>query len=219
MVDVQQFGGDAAHIVQVHLGEVVGQAGQVVVGEVVGDHAGELGDYPGLGLELGGKAAEDALNGVAELGLGYGAVADYLLELLEGLDDGLFGDGGLDAAARDQHGGGEVPIHCGHIAVAVSLVLAQVHVEARGELAAEDVVEQVERQVVGVVARDGEVAGSDDGLGGAGLVRDVDGGGRGFGGRDGGAGSFSLESPMRRANRRKSCSRLPRPRRGIDRRL
>ena len=50
------------------------------------------------------------------------------------------------------------PFYAGHVAVAVTLVLAQIHVEASGELSAEDVVQQVEREIVGVLARHRQVS-------------------------------------------------------------
>ena len=62
------------------------------------------------------------------------------------------------------------------VAVAVSLVLAQVLVEPGGELAAERVVDQGHAEVVRVAARKRGVDAADDGLGRAGPVNQVDGG-------------------------------------------
>ena len=93
-----------------------------------------------------------------------------LLELFERLDHGLFGHRRLDSAARDQYRAPERPIYDGHVAVAVPLVLAQVHVEPRGELPAEYVVQQVQREVGRVFPGDGQMARADHGLGRSGLV-------------------------------------------------
>ena len=133
----------------------------------------------GMRLELAGQAAQDAVAHIVELFLRDGAGAADVGELFEGFADCVGGNGGLHGAARRKRGGVRLPVYVGHVAVTVALVLAQVHVEARGELPAEYVVEQGEREVVGVMAGDGEMASPDDGLRRAGLIGEVY---RGFGG-------------------------------------
>src|SRR5439155_1235173 len=89
------------------------------------------------------------------------------------------------------------------VAVRVPLVLAQVHVQAGGELATEGHVHDHQRQEVRMGARHTQVARGDDGLGGAELIDEIDGGARGL--VRAGAGR-ALSPALSRCTRSTSCS-------------
>ena len=103
-----------------------------------------------------------------------GRLRVQVAELLQRLDQRFFRHRRLHGAAGRVAGARAAPVEARAVAVGVALVLAQVHVQARGELAAEGHVHHDQRHVVRVGALDAELAGRDHGLGGARLVDEVD---------------------------------------------
>ena len=86
---VQKIGSRPADVFERGLRERLRELSEVVIRKIEGYYAAQLADYLELSLELAWNAAEDAVYGVSEFGWGYGFVADYALELLQGFDDGL----------------------------------------------------------------------------------------------------------------------------------
>ena len=116
----------------------------------------------GLRLELAGEPLQQAVLGVGELFLAYRTAGANVLELLQHLDHRLLRNCRLHRPPSRERRRARGPVDGGVESVAVSLVLPEVLVHARHEVTAEQVVEQVEPVVVGVVPVDGEVARPDD---------------------------------------------------------
>ena len=134
------FGGGAVDVVQGEGLVACFERGEVVVWQVECDDASELREEVGLGFELAWEASEEAVLGVVELGFFDWSVGSDVFEFLESFDYGFFGHLGLHGAPCGEHGVVGAPGDVGVEAVAVAFVLSEVLVEARHEVAAEEVV-------------------------------------------------------------------------------
>ena len=74
--------------------------GELIVGQVVGDQDRELAGDAERRLEPAGETLDDPLLGEGQLGVGDGAPAGDVGQLLDDLDERFLGDGGLNGAAR-----------------------------------------------------------------------------------------------------------------------
>ena len=131
---------------------------------------------------------EQRVFGELEFGCGGWLGADAV-ELEHELFGGGGGDVGADLGSAVEGASGAVEEEAGACAVGVAVLFAEVHVDAAGEEAAEDVVHDEDGGVVGRGAGNAEADGVESGLRGAGLVDDDDLQARRVGcGRQGGGG-------------------------------
>ena len=198
----------------------------VVVGrQAVEEEARVAGDQRRGGLEVPGLALDQGAAGVVEFGGRRRAVADQRLDLAAEVVERLGQPVGLEAAAIDERPRAAAAVEMAPDAVGEPFLLAELGIEPRRELAAEDLVQDQHVGVIGVEPRHADVADPHHRLGRAGAVEQQEPGavaprrGSGVGRRDLGAGpvrepGVEAAGDLRRGRRRRPRRRRRGPGRG-----
>ena len=154
----------------------------MIIGQVEASHLGHRHGHRSGGFKRAGQLQGLAGLRLLQLGLGDGLLAQHAFDFFHQLHERLLGFVGLHRRGDDEGPLGARAGKAGAGAVAPVLVLAQVHVDARGEGAAENVVHRLDGDFARLFHRRRQFASEDDGLGRAGPVDEIN------AGRGGGAG-------------------------------